>query len=130
MKLLIPEKASGLSEVRTVADFWSLMEGKYYNALSKSAFAIADVKSLDREDSGFLQKMKRKLNSHRKHMDMNNMGQHITSDKMVKKHWVPLLTEKAKEAWDSVEDYNVIRSPPLWPQFEKLLEIEGEKAQS
>jgi ribosomal protein L37AE/L43A len=29
-----------------------------------------------------------------------------------------------------VEDYNVIRSPPIWPQFEKLLEIEGEKAQS
>ena len=53
------------------------MDRKYYNALSKSAvaFAIADVKSLDREDSGFLQKMKMKLTSHRKHMDINNMGQ-------------------------------------------------------
>jgi hypothetical protein len=58
-------------------------------------------------------------------MDMNNMGYHITNDDIVKKHWVPLLTEKAKEAWDRIEDYNIIRSPPLWPQFEKLLEIEG-----
>ena len=49
---------------------------------------------------------------------------------MVKKHWVPLLTEQAREAWDSVENYNVIRSPPLWPQFETLIEEEGEKAQS
>jgi hypothetical protein len=61
-------------------------------------------------------------------MDMNNMGHHITNNDMVKKHWVPLLTEKAKEAWDRVEDDNLIRSPPPWPQFEKLLEIEGEKA--
>ena len=111
MRLSIPDKTSdlmGLSEVRTVADFWSLMDRKYYNALSKSAvaFAIADVKSLNREDSGFLQEMKRKLNSHKQHMDMNNMGHQITSDEMVRKHWVPLLTEKAKEAWDKVENYN------------------------
>jgi hypothetical protein len=78
------------------------MNRKYYNASSKSAvaFAIADVKSLNREDKGFLQEMKRKLNSHRKYMDMNKMGHHITSDEMVKKHWVPLLTEKVEEAWD------------------------------
>jgi hypothetical protein len=61
LKLSIPARTSnlmGLSEIRTVADFWSLIDRKYYSALSKSAvaFAIADVKSLDREDSGFLQK--------------------------------------------------------------------------
>jgi hypothetical protein len=91
LKLLIPEKTSKL----TVEGFWSLMDKRYYNALSKSAvkFAIADVKGLNREDKGFLQEMKRKLNTHRRHMDMNNMGHHIPNNNMVKKHWVPLLRE-------------------------------------
>ena len=61
--------------------------------------------------------MRRRINTHKRHMEKSNMGHHITSDDMVKKHWVPLLTEQAREAWDSVENYNVIRSPTLWPQF-------------
>ena len=121
-----------LSEVRSVADFWSLMDRKFYNALSREAVAVTveDIKNLNREDNGFLQEMKRKLNSHKQHMDMNNMGHQITSDEMVKKHWVPLLTEKAKEAWDKVENYNVIRSPPLWPTFLELLETQGKRAKT
>jgi hypothetical protein len=73
--------------------------------------------------------MRRRINTHKRQMDKSNMGNHITSDDMVKKHWVPLLTEQVREAWDSVENYNVIRSPPLWPQFETLLEEEGDRAQ-
>ena len=74
--------------------------------------------------------MKRKLNSHKQHMDRINMWHRITSDEMVRKHWVPLLTNKAKEAWDEVEDYNIIRSPLLWPTFMELLETQGEKAKT
>jgi hypothetical protein len=50
----------GLSEVKTVEGFWSLMDRKYYNALGKSAvkLAISDGKGLNREDKGFLQEMK------------------------------------------------------------------------
>jgi hypothetical protein len=113
----------GLADIKTIKGFWNVFDKKYYNALAKASakFAIEDVKSLDREERGFLREMRRRLNTHKKHMDKSNMGHHITND-MVKKHW--------EEAWDSLENYNVIRSPPLWPQFETLLEEEGEKAQS
>jgi hypothetical protein len=92
------------------------MDKKYYNALSKPA--IVDIKSLDRKYSRVLQMMNIKLTSHRKHMDINNMGHHITSNEMVNKHWVPLLTERAKEDWNN----SPIREPPLWPQFEIFIE--------
>jgi hypothetical protein len=86
LKLSIPARTSnliGLSDIRTMPDFWSHMDKEYldYNALSRSA--IADVKSLDRKDSRFLQMMKVKLTTHRKNLDTNNMGHRITSDKMV-----------------------------------------------
>jgi hypothetical protein len=101
----------GLTKLKSVKGFWNVMDKKYYNALGKASveFAIADVKSLDRADKGFLQEIRRKLNTHRRHMDKSNMGHHITNYDMVKKHWVPLLTEPAREAWDRVENYNVIR---------------------
>ena len=135
MKKTIPEKNSsqmGLEDVKTIKGFWNVFDKKYYNALAKTSveFAIEDVKSIDREDRGFLQEMRRRINTHKRHMDKSNMGHHITNNDMVKKHLVPLLTESAREAWDRVENYNVIRSPPLWPQFENLLEEEGEKTQS
>ena len=59
--------------------FWHHMDKEYldYNALSRSA--IADVKSLDRKDSRFLQMMKVKLTTHRKNLEINNMGHCITS---------------------------------------------------
>ena len=51
LKLSIPTRTSnliGLSDIRTMTDFWSHMDNEYldYNALSRSA--IADVKNLDR----------------------------------------------------------------------------------
>jgi hypothetical protein len=59
------------------------MDKKHYKALGKATveFAIADVKSLDRKDKGFLQDMKRKLNTHRRHMDMNNEALGATTDR-------------------------------------------------
>jgi hypothetical protein len=101
LKLSIPEKTSnlmGLTEVKSVKGFWNVMNKKCYNALGKASveFAIADVKSLDKADKGFLQEMRRKLNTHRRHMDKINLGHFITNDDMVKKHWVPLLTEPAR----------------------------------
>ena len=41
-----PPKFSGISDIRTIPDFWSHTDKKYldYNALSRSA--IADAKSL------------------------------------------------------------------------------------
>jgi hypothetical protein len=115
----------GQEEIKTIKGFWNLFDSQYYNALAKSSveFAIEDIKSINREDRGFLQEMRKRQ------MDKNNMGHHITRDDMVKKHWVPLLTEQAREAWDSVENYKVMRLPPLWPQLETLLEEEGERAQ-
>ena len=43
--------------------------------------------------------MKVKLTTHRKNLEINNMGHRITSDEMVREHWLPLLTEMAKEDW-------------------------------
>ena len=60
LKISIPPRTAeliGLSEIRRMTDFWSLMDNEYldYNALSRSA--VADVKSLDRKDPRFLQMM-------------------------------------------------------------------------
>ena len=84
----------GLDDVKTIKGFWNVFDNKYYNALAKTSveFAIEDVKSLDRENRGFLQEMRRRINTHKKHMDKSNMEHHITSNDIVKKHWVPLLT--------------------------------------
>ena len=125
LKLSIPARTSnliGLSDIRTMVDFWSHMdkESLDYNALSRSA--IADVKSLDRKDSRFLQMMKVKLTTHRKNLEINNMGHRITSDEMVREHWLPLLTEMAKEDWLKTP----MREPPLWPQFEEFLETQSQ----
>jgi hypothetical protein len=88
LKLSIPTRTShliGLSDIRTMVDFWNHMDKEYldYNALSRSA--IADIKNLDRKDSRFLQMMKVKLTTHRKKLEINNMGHRITSDEMVRK---------------------------------------------
>ena len=77
---------------------------------------------MDRKDSRFLQMMKVKLTTHRKNLEINNMGHRITSDEMVRKHWLPLLTEMAKEAWLKTP----MRESPLWPQFEEFLETQSQ----
>ena len=53
LKISIPPRTAnliGLSEIKRMTDFWSLMDNEYldYKALSRSA--VADVKSLDRRD--------------------------------------------------------------------------------
>ena len=76
-----------------------LMDGEYldYNVLAKSA--VADVKSLDRKDPRFLQMMKVKLQTHSTNLEEDKMGHRITSDEMVREHWIPLLTDLAREDW-------------------------------
>jgi hypothetical protein len=59
-----------------------------------------------------------KLNSHRKNLDTKEKGRRITSNEMVIEHWVPLLTDKAKEDWIKTPK----RKTPLWPQFHKFME--------
>jgi hypothetical protein len=68
-----------------------------YNALSRSA--VADVKSLDRKGPRFLQMMKVKLTTHSANLTVNGMGHRISSDEMVREHWIPLPTEMAREDW-------------------------------
>ena len=75
LKLSIPARTSNLirlSDIRKMTNFWSHMDKVHldYNALSRSA--IADVKSLDRKDSRFLQMMKVKLTTHRKNLEIND----------------------------------------------------------
>jgi hypothetical protein len=125
LKLIIPARTSdliGLTDLRSMKDFWRHMDEEYldYHALSRSA--IADVKSLDRKDSRFLQMMQVKLNNHKKNLDTNNMGHRITSDEMVNEHWVPLFTEMAKEDWIKRPK----RDSPLWPHFEAFLETQSQ----
>ena len=121
MKTAIPERTRnliGLVDIRTMADFWDLMDAEYldYNQLSRSA--IADVKSLDRKDSRFLQMMLVKLQTHRKNLELSNMGHRITSDEMVREEWLPMLTNMAKEDWLKRPS----REAPLWPHFVSFLE--------
>ena len=66
--------------------------------------------------------MKTKLTNHSKNLDIYKMGHRITSDEMVREHWLPLLTERAKEDWLK----NPIRESPLWPKFEEFLEAQAE----
>jgi hypothetical protein len=102
-------------------DFWWLMDGEYldYNVLAKSA--VADIKSLDRKDPRFMQMMKVKLQTHNTNLEENKMGHRITSDEMVREHWIPLLTDMAREDWLKMPN----REPPLWDHFEKFLEIQS-----
>jgi hypothetical protein len=121
LKLSIPARTTdliGLSDIRSMADFWKYMDKEYldFHALSKAA--ISDIKNLDRTDSRFLQMMKVKLSNHSKNLDIHRMGYRITSDEMVREHWLPLLTESAKE--DLLK--NPVRKSPLWPEFEAFLE--------
>jgi hypothetical protein len=60
----------GLSDIRLMPDFWRHMDTEYlnYNALSSSTIA-----------------------------DINKKENRITGDDMVRKHWLPPLTEKTKE---------------------------------
>ena len=66
--------------------------------------------------------MKVKLSTHSTNLEVNGMGHRITSDEMVREHWIPLLTEMAREDWLKVP----VRDPPLWPHFEKFLEIQAQ----
>ena len=92
LKSSVPTRTAnliGLSEIRTMKDFWWLMDGEYldYNVLAKSA--VPDIKSLDRKDPRFLHKMKVKLKTHNTNLEENKMGNRITSDEMVREHWIP-----------------------------------------
>ena len=53
--------------------------------------------------------MKVELKPHGKNLEFNN----LTSDEMVREHWLPLLTEMGKEEWLKIP----MRKSPLWPQF-------------
>ena len=124
LKSSVPTRTAnliGLSEIRTMKDFWGLMDGEYldYNVLAKSA--VADVKSLDRKDPRFLQMMRVKLQTHSTNLEEDKMGHRITSDEMVREHWIPLLTDMAREDWLKMPN----REPPLWNHFEKFLEIQS-----
>ena len=65
MKLSIPASTSnliGLSEIKTMVDFWSNMDKEYLDYSDRPA--IADTKN----------------------QENHNMGHHITSDEMVREH--------------------------------------------
>ena len=54
--------------------------------------------------------MRVKLQTHSTNLEENKMGHRITSDEMVREHWIPLLTDMARE--DRLKMPN--REPPLW----------------
>ena len=125
LKASIPERTMnliGLVDIRTMEDFWTLMDCEYldYNQLSRAA--IADIKSLDKKDPRFLQMMMVKLTTHRKNLELSGMGHRITSDEMVREEWLPMLTYNAKEDWLKVP----AKTAPLWPHFEKFLKDQSE----
>jgi hypothetical protein len=90
----------GLSDLREMMDFWSLMDKEYLNYYALCRSAIADVKRLDKKDNRFLQMMHVKLNSHRKnvrgwdsqHLAGNQLmiakdaSQHITIARTARSH--------------------------------------------
>ena len=125
LKTAIPNRTAdliGLSEIRTMENFWKLMDREYldYNALSRTA--IQDVKNLNRKDPRFLQMMKVKLETHSANLELSGMGYRITSDDMVRESWIPLLTEMAREDWLKTPG----REAPLWPHFLQFLETQAQ----
>ena len=125
LKQSIPRRTSdliGLNDIRSMGDFWKNMDEEYLDTHALSKSAITDIKSLDRSDSRFLQIMKVKLTNHSKNLDTYKMGHRITSDEMIREHWIPLLTVRAQEGWLK----NPIRESPLWPKFEQFLETQAD----
>ena len=49
-----------------------------------------------------------------------------TGLQVMREHWIPLLTEMAREDWLKVPDCKGVRDPPLCPHFEKFLEIQAQ----
>ena len=100
LKQSIPRRTSdliGLNDIRSMGDFWKNMDEEYLDTHALSKSAITDIKSLDRSDSRFLQIMKVKFTNHSKNLDTYKMGHRITSDEMIREHWIPLLTVRAQE---------------------------------
>ena len=50
------------------------------------------------------------------------MSHRVTSDDMIREHWLPMLPTMAKEDWLKTP----VRNPPLWPHFETFLETQAE----
>ena len=125
LKTSIPARTAiliGLTEIRTMEDFWAQMDKEFldYNALSRAA--IQDIKSLDRKDNRFPQMMLTKLTMHKKNLEQSNMSHRVTSDDMIREQWLPMLPTMAKEDWLKTP----VRIPPLWPHFETFLETQAE----
>ena len=120
LKSSIPSRTSnliGLVDIRTMKDFWEAMDSEYLDYNQLSCGANADIKNMDRKDPRFIQIMLRKLTSHKKNLDLSDMGHRITSDQMIREEWLPMLPTMAKEDWLKVPN----KAKPLWPQFETFM---------
>jgi hypothetical protein len=121
MKVSIPERSIvliGLSNIRTMMDFWKHMDNEHFDHKALFKAAVSEIKNLDKTDSGFIQMMKVKLSNHSKNLEIHGMGQRITSDEMVREHCLPFLVESAIEI--------PVRESPLWPEFEAFLETQSD----
>jgi hypothetical protein len=76
MKLSIPERLTvliGLSDIRSMADFYKYMDDEHFDPYALCQEAISDIKNLDRTVSRFIQMMKVKLSNHSKNLDIYGM---------------------------------------------------------
>ena len=63
-----------------------------------------------------------KLTMYKKNLEQSKMSHRVTSDDMIREHWLPMLPLMAKEDWLKTP----MRNPPLWPHFEAFLETQAE----
>jgi hypothetical protein len=108
----------GLSTIRSMETFWSLMDDEYINYDELARLAIADVKSVDRGDSRHIQIVRNKLLTYKMHLEQVGIAHRITSDEMVDEHWLPLLSTEIRERWIQ---RGVTVPGPQWKTFEAFI---------
>ena len=108
----------GLSAIRTMDNFWALMDDEYVNYNELARLAIADIKSVDRKDTRYIQIVKNKLLTYKTDLEQVGLAYRITSDEMVHEHWLPLLNTETRERWIQEEE----GAPgPQWGKFEAFI---------
>ena len=107
-----------LATLRTMTDFWALMDDEYVNFHELARKAVHDIKSVNRKDTRYIQIIRNKLLTYKVDLEQVQLQHRVTSDVMITEHWLPLLPPEIRERW--IQD-NTLEGGPLWPVFEQFI---------
>ena len=102
MKNSLPKRSAqiiGLQNIRSMANFWALMDDEFVNYKELAKKAIEDIKQVDTTDTRFLQLFKNKLDSRVGDLQQVDLAHRITADEMIEDYWLPMLLATTVERW-------------------------------